>query len=461
MRSLADLRPYQNRVVTALYETTGLVAVLKMGAGKTVAALTAIDELIGDGLIRHGLVLAPKRVANMTWPAEIADWSHVHGMSYALLNGEPARRSRLLGDAGNRQLTIVGIDNTQWLCDELAKLPDEHPIFDLLVIDEISRFRSPKSKRAKALLKHVKRFKAIWGLTGTPRPSGYEDLFKPLAIVSREQLWGRSFYAWQKERFYPVDRNGYEWAIFPDREQQTIDEANRFMLTLSDADMPTLPPVNVIEHYVDMPEEVVREYKRMKRELVVELASGRDILAASAGVASGKMSQMAAGFIYGEGGNEDVEQLHDAKAEWIEELVEDLAGDPLLIIYEFIEDLRLLQRLFGAGLPYLGQGVTDRQAAIHIDAWNAGKLPLMALHAASGGHGLNLQFGGSEMAWLNLTWSSELYEQTVARIVRPGQTQKCFIHICLARGSVDEVKRMRVLHKMSLQEAFAVWLKKV
>jgi SNF2 family DNA or RNA helicase len=120
----------------------------------------------------------------------------------------------------------------------------------------------------------------------------------------------------------------------------------------------------------------------------------------------------------------------------------------------------MLQELW-PGLPYLGQGVSDRQAATHVEAWNARRLPLLALHPASGGHGLNLQHGGSQIAWLNLTWSPELYEQTVARIVRPGQTQKCFVHICIAENTVDEVKRLRVLHKMGLQEAFAVWLKKV
>jgi hypothetical protein len=461
MRAKSELRDYQQRAVTTLYESNGLALVLPMGSGKTAIALTAIDEMINDKAIRHGLVLAPKRVATLTWPAEIADWRHLRGTPYAVLVQDQARRAQLLRDAGSRRLTILGIDHTQWLCDELAKLPDDHPIFDLLVIDEISRFRNPKSKRAKALLEQAPRFKAIWGMTGTPRPNGYEDLFKPLAIITREALWGRSFYKWQRERFYPLDRNGYHWAILPQWEARTVAEARSVMLSLAPEDMPQLPPVSVITHYVDLPPDLYPRYRKMQRELFLETANGREILAASAGVAAGKLAQIAQGHIYGEEGNEDVERMHDEKVEWIEELVEAAAGDPMIIVYEYVEDLRVLRQLFGSSLPYLGAGVSDGQAKANVEAWNAGKLPLFAIHAASGGHGLNLQFGGHQLAWYGLTWSSELFDQTVARIVRPGQAHKVFIHVCLARGTVDELKRLRVIEKLSSEEAFKAFLKTI
>jgi hypothetical protein len=219
--------------------------------------------------------------------------------------------------------------------------------------------------------------------------------------------------------------------------------------------------VSVITHYVDLPPDLYPRYRKMQRELFLETANGREILAASAGVAAGKLAQIAQGHIYGEDGNEDVERMHDEKVEWIEELVEAAAGDPMIIVYEYVEDLRVLRQLFGSSLPYLGQGVSDTQAQVTIDAWNAGKLPLMALHAASGGHGLNLQFGGHQLAWFGLTWSSELFDQTVARIVRPGQANKVFIHICIARDTVDELKRMRVVEKMSSEEAFKAFLKTI
>jgi SNF2-related domain len=461
MRTPADLRPYQDRAVTALFESDGLALVLPMGAGKTAVALTAGRELIRHQVCRHGLVLAPKRVATLVWPREVAEWSHLSDVRLAVANGSPTQRELLFSTLDQRDFTALGIDNTIWLCDVLAQLPDGHPIFDLLVIDEISRFRSPKSERAKALLRHAARFKTIWGLTGTPRPNGYEDLFKPLAIVTREQLWGRSFYKWQRERFYPLDRNAYQWAILPQWEERTIAEARSVMLSLAPEDMPQLPPVTVVPHYVDLPADLYPRYRKMQRELFLEVPNGREILAASAGVATGKLAQMAQGFAYGEGGNADVEDLHDEKTAWIKDLVEAAAGNPMIIVYEYIEDLRQLRGLFGADLPYLGQGVTDRQAKENVDNWNAGKLPLLAMHAASGGHGLNLQFGGHQMAWFGLTWSSELFDQTVARIARPGQAHKVFVHVCIARDTVDELKRMRVVEKMSAEEAFKTFLKTI
>lgn len=458
MRPKTDLRDYQSRTVTTLYESDGHIAVLPMGAGKTASALTAIDELMTDGHIRHGLVIAPKRVATSVWPEEIRQWQHLAGMTYAVLNGSPVDRAVKLIKAAQRGLTVIGTDLTQWLVEELKKLDDGHPVFDLLVIDEISRFRNPKSKRAKALLSQVKRFKTIWGLTGTPRPNGMEDLFKPCAIVSREALWGRSFYSWRAKRFYPTDWEQRKWAIKPDWEARTAAEAATLMSTLAPEDMPSLPEINVIEHWVDLPEPARKAYKTMERKLFAE-AGGATIIAKSAGVASGKLAQCANGFMYGD--DREPVWLHDEKRDWIVNLVDDAAGSPLIIVYEFIEDLEMLREAFGSDLPVIGAGTTDAKAQWSITAWNARQLPVLALHPASGGHGLNLQSGGSQMAWLSLTWSPEFWEQTIKRIHRPGQAERCFIHVCLARDTIDEAKKYRVLDKLSAQDAFRRYLKTI
>ena len=211
MRQKKDMRPYQDRVATALYENDAKLAVLRPGAGKTIAALTAIEELLRDKVVRHVLVIAPKRVANIVWPDEIESWEHVKKLRYMLLSGGPVQRGLGLMPAAVHQcdLTIIGLDNAQWLVEELEQLPDDSPLFDLLVIDEISRLRNPKGERAKALAKIAHRFKMIWGLSGTLRPSGPEDLFMPARVVTKGRLWGRSFYSWRKARFYPADYNGY------------------------------------------------------------------------------------------------------------------------------------------------------------------------------------------------------------------------------------------------------------
>jgi hypothetical protein len=462
MLKKTDLRDYQQRGVTTLYEKDSHISVLPMGAGKTAIALTAASEMITDGEIRHGLVIAPKRVANLVWPAEINLWEHTQGLRYALLNGDPEHRLGLLRLADRRDFTLIGVDNTQWLCDRLAELPDGHPIFDLLVVDEISRFRNPKSKRVKALLPQAHRFKNIWGLTGTPRPNGLEDLFKPLAIVTRESLWGRSFYAWRDKRFYPTDYERRHYAIKPDWEERTAAEAALYMTTLAPGDMPSLPELNVVEHFVELPPAARKIYDTMERRLFAELDTGETVLAASAGVATAKISQAAQGFMYGNADEDAGEEkttttLHIAKRDWLEGMIEDLAGDPVIVVYEFLEDLAVLRELFGKDLPTIGAGVSDKLAELHVDDWNARRLPILAMHAASGGHGLNLQAGGNQMIWYGLTWSPELYEQTIKRIHRPGQRERCFIHICLARDTIDEAKRMRVLFKMGAQEAFRTY----
>jgi SNF2 family DNA or RNA helicase len=196
---------------------------------------------------------------------------------------------------------------------------------------------------------------------------------------------------------------------------------------------------------------VMAAYKTMQRELFAAI-EGRAIEAASAMIATGKCAQLANGFLYGEGAGDPV-AVHDLKLEWLRELVDSLDGEPLLVAYEFIEDLRAIRRVFGE-TPALGGPTPGKEAARLIEAWNEGALPLLAFHPASAGHGLNLQHGGARMAWLSPSWSAELTEQAIARIYRPGQVRRVTVHVCVAAGTVDEMKRDRVLGKMSAQEAF-------
>jgi hypothetical protein len=452
MRTKDQLRDYQQRTIHTLYERDGVELVMPMGAGKTASALTAVSELLADEEIRHALVLAPKRVINLVWPDEIANWDHLRRLRYELLNSGPEPRLKQLHSAPGRDLTLIGLDHTQWLCEQLERLPAQHPLFDVLIIDEISRFKNPASKRAKALLKLINRFRLVWALTGTPRPNGEQDLFKPLAIVSRNQIWGKSFYKWRLERFIQTDFQGHSWMIREEWRDRTLAEAAQWMLSLAPEDMPTLPPVNVIEHRVWLDEDARALYDQMEKELFVALGR-RDVLAISSAVATGKCAQIVAGFLYGET-NKEVTRIHSTKIDWLEDLVTDLSGDPLIVVYEFVEDLAQLRKLFGDDLPYLGQGVSDSQAAENVRRWNARELPILALHPASAAHGINLQAGGHQMAWLSPCWSAELWDQAVARIARPGQSSPVFIHVCLAEETIDEAKRLRVISKLSAQEAF-------
>jgi phage N-6-adenine-methyltransferase len=452
------LRSYQERAATFLYERNAAVLVAPLGAGKGAAALTAIAELIRDGHRRHALVIAPKLVAETVWPQEVAAWAHLQHLRVAVLDGSPERRHQLLATAAERDFTVIGIDLVPWLVDELAAVPDGHPLFDLLVIDETSRLKDPSGKRARALLKVAGRFKTRWGLTGTPRPNSAMDLFMPAAIITDGALWGHAFVPWQKRHFRPRDPFGREWRPLPGAEDQIATEISTIAMTVADADMPDLPPLNVVVTPVKLPDDVMAVYATMQEELFAAI-NGRGIEAVSPLVATGKCAQIANGFLYGEG-NADPVAIHEVKIDWLRELIESLDGEPLLIAYEFVEDLRTIRRAFGA-VPAFGNPTPAREAQQLIESWNAGTLPLLAFHPASAGHGLNLQHGGSRMAWLSPSWSAELTEQAIARIYRPGQSQHVTIHVCVAVGTVDEMKRDRVIGKMSAQDAFRRHLERV
>jgi SNF2 family DNA or RNA helicase len=452
------LRSYQERLATFLYERDAAFAIAPLGAGKGAAALTALAELIRDGQRRHALVIAPKLVAETVWPQEIAAWPHLQHLRVAVLNGTAERRRALLRAAAEREVTVIGIDLVPWLVAELAAFADNHPLFDMLVIDETSRLKDPSGKRARALLKVAGRFRTRWGLTGTPRPNSSQDLFMPAAVITDGALWGRAFVPWQKRHFRPRDPFGREWTALPGAEEQIAADFSAVAMTVADEDMPDLPPLNIVVTRVELPGAVMAIYKTMQQELFAALEA-RTIEASSPLVATGKCAQLANGFLY-DAGNDDPVEAHTIKIDWLRELVESLDGEPLLIVYEFLEDLRSIRRAFGE-VPALGGSTPAGEAKRLVAAWNTGALPLLALHPAAAGHGLNLQHGGSRMAWLSPSWSAELTEQAIARIYRPGQTQHVTIHICVAGGTVDEMKRDRVLGKMSAQEAFKRHLERI
>ena len=457
MHQKSEMRMYQDRTAAFLYENDEALAVMRPGSGKTIAALTAIEELIRDKHIRHALVIAPKRVARVVWPDEIKLWAHTAGLKYEVLSGSPKERAELLSLAPWRHITIVGLDVVEWLLKELQEYPDDHMLFDLMVIDECSRLRNPTGKRAQILLRHVKRWKMRWGLSGTLRPSGAEDLFMPATVITNAKLWGRSFYKWRQQRFYPLDYNGYNWAPLPGAEEVINREIAPLCVTLRDDELPQLPELSVIFDRVVLPPAARKQYEDMERKLMTGLGDNV-VLAASAAVATGKLAQIANGFIYD---NQRItERIHDEKRDWLQDIVDNATG-PTLLIYEYREDLEMLRDILGEDLPYLGDGVTDVKSDAHIAAWNRKELPFMALHPASGGHGLNLQHGGCDMAWVSPTWSPELWEQTIARLHRSGQIQPVIVRVCTAADTVDQMKINRVHLKMTAQEAFEDYLRSV
>jgi hypothetical protein len=269
------------------------------------------------------------------------------------------------------------------------------------------------------------------GPNGYPSTEFKPDLFRPAAIITDGALWGRAFVPWQKRHFRPRDPFWREWVALPGVEERICTEFGVAM-TVADEDMRDLPPLNVVVTSLELPDAVMATYRTMARELFAAI-EGRSIEAASPLIATGNLAQLANGFLYDAGADDPV-FVHSRKIDWLRELVESLDGEPLLIAYEFIEDLRSIRLAFG-DVPALGGLTTAREASRLVAAWNARALPLVAFHPASSGHGLNLQHGGSRMAWLSPSWSAELTEQAIARIFRPGQTQHVTIHVCVAAGT--------------------------
>lgn len=460
-RDRSQLRPVQIRLVSEMMASEGVVIILGMGGGKTACALTAIGDLIARKMIRAALVIAPKRVALSTWPREVTVWSHLQHLDVGVLGGDRARRASVLREP--HDVYVCGIDNLPWLIDELKTLPD-HPGLDQLVIDELSRFKNPRGSRAKALNKFSSRFGAIWGLTGTPRPNGWEDLWMPLQIVSKGRAWGMTFDPWRQRHFEALDFHGRKWAVRPEAVPQLRSVVEAWAVTIPPEEVVDVPFVSGRDHDIVVPMSAAAraDADSMERELMISL--GREgtlsdidpeddavIAALSQAVASGKLSQIMQGYVYDEG--RAVQHYDAGKADALVDFVAALDGEPLIICYWYQEDLTLLQELY-PDIANLGAGVSDRQADRVIEDWNAGRLPLLALHPASAGHGLNLQFGGSRMLFYAMPWSAELYAQVVKRIARSGQTRPVFVHRMLTDHPYEHLRVARVEAKIDAEQDF-------
>jgi SNF2 family DNA or RNA helicase len=450
------LHAYQHRAVDRLYGHNGTLAIMPMGAGKTISTATAVSELIGDGVARRALVIAPKRVAQMVWAQEIAGWEHTHQLTVAIALG--TAKERIAALKSDAQVVVINYDNVKWMVDnlDLAALG-----FDILVLDEITKCKDGTTHRAKALRKVRPLFKIVIGLTGTPTGNKLMDIYQPADLVAPGVL-GRSFYKFRQTYFYPLDPQGWKWAPKEHAEERIYDALAKVAFRMEDRDYVELPGITFNDVRVALPVEAARKYREMEDNLVAKLGDTA-ISAANGGVLVNKLRQITAGFLYDETG-ESFAQLHTAKLDAVEELIEELQGAPAIVVYEYKAELQLMQErlegAFGYKTAYLGAGVSDANAQRAVDDWNAGKLDVLFVHAASAGHGLNLQRGGQHIIFASLTWSREMYDQVIARIYRQGQKQACFVHRVMVPDTVDYTIAYALDHKKSISEALLEGLSK-
>jgi len=423
-----DLHGYQVNTIKHIEENHFAGAFLDMGLGKTVSTLTAIKRLMFEELdITRVLVIAPKRVAETVWSAELQKWDHLHGITLSKVVGTEKQRTRALQSRAD--IYIIGRDNVAWICKyyEKRSLP-----FDMLVIDESSSFKNPKSQRFKTLRKLQPKFKRVVILTGTPAPNGLLDLWSQIFLLDRGERLGRFLTTYRDEYFAPDARNGsivYSYKPKKDSDKKIQDKIGDICISMKAEDYIDMPDVILNDIMVEFPEELQARYDKFEEDQIMESLEGDCIGALNAAALSNKLLQFANGAVYDE--DHIYHEVHSLKLEAAEEIVEQAGGKPVLIAWTYRHDLYRLKEYLK---KYNPRELLKEQDILD---WNDGKIQVLLTHPASGGHGLNLQYGGNIIVWFGQTWSLELYEQLNARLNRQGQTQTFILNRILASKTMD------------------------
>lgn len=414
---------------------------LDMGLGKTAVTLTVLNRLMYEEFsLNRALVIAPKRVAEDTWSREAEKWDHLSCLRVVKVLGTAKQRTAALAQDGD--VYVINRENVVWLVETLgARWP-----FDGIVIDELSSVKSSRSKRWRALRRVIGAAKYVYGLTGTPAPNGYIDLWPEMYLLDRGQRLGRTLGEFRNTYFNPGAHKGhivYEWRLKPGAKARIDAKLSDLCLSMSKEDWLDLPERTYNTVPVMMSPSARKLYEQFQKEKILPLLRGRDglrlaengaddydsaVLGDMAATVSGKLLQMANGAVYDENG--EVFHIHDAKLDALEEIADTNPGQPLLVFYTYKHDLDRIQARFPSAEKI--------KSSETISDWNAGKIPMLLCHPASAGHGLNLQAGGHIIVWFGLPWSLELYQQANDRLHRMGQKQGVIIHHIVARGTLDE-----------------------
>ena len=425
--------PHQRAGIEWILQRPACALLWGMGTGKTVTTLTAIDRLLYDCL-EDGpvLVIAPKRVAENTWSKETAKWEHLQHLRVVKIMGTAKQRIEALNTAAD--IYVINRENVVWLVEAVGK----HWPFPIVVIDELSSFKSAQAKRWKALRRVRGRIRRLIGLTGTPRPNGLEDLYPEIYLLDQGERLGRTLSAFRARYLLPEKMNGhivYSYRPRDGAEAEVYDRLADICMSIKKDDVLQLPGQIYEDIVLAAPPALLKQYKQFERDKVLEcLDADGEIVAGTAASLTNKLLQFANGAIYDQDGQ--AHHLHDVKLDALEELIEEAGGDPVLVLYAYKHDAeRIRERIACRALD----------TPDDIDAWNRGEIPVALAHPASIGHGLNLQDGGHIIIWFGLTWSLELYQQANERLNRPGQKNVCRIYHLILQGTHDE----RVLKALS------------
>ena len=426
-----DLHKYQVFAAEFIKNNPTAAVFLDCGLGKTIITLTAIADLMLDSFtVKKVLVVAPLRVCNV-WATEIKNWEHTSDIRYSMVAGNPKQRIAALET--DADIYIISRDNLHWMVEKSHAMP----YFDMAVLDELSSFKA-LTQRTKAFCKLRPMLKRVVGLTGTPSSNGLMDLFYEFKCLDMGKRLGRFIGQYRLNYFTPGRRNGeiiYEYNLMPDGEERIYKKISDITISMKAVDHLDMPELLKNEQVVRLNDKELENYESLKKELVLSLPDG-EVTAANAASLAGKLSQMANGAVYDDSLDKRTIEIHDKKLDALEDLLEAANGKPVLVAYWFKHDReRIIKRLQKLKVSYV-----DIKKQQDIDAWNTGNVNVGLLHPASAGHGLNLQYAGaSTIIWFGLTWSLELYQQTVARLWRQGQKERTVLvkHI-VTEGTIDE-----------------------
>ena len=430
---------YQDYATQFILDHPVAAIFLDCGLGKTVITLTAMEELLHDRFeVSRILIIAPLRVARDTWPAEIQKWEHLRQLTFAVAVG--TERERIAALAQRAELTIINRENVDWLVSKSGWPFD----FDMIVIDELSSFKSYQARRFRALMKARPLAKRVVGLTGTPSANGLMDLWAEFRLLDMGKRLGRFITHYREELFLPDKRNQqmvFSYKPRPGAEDEIYQRIGDITISMRSADYLKLPELVETQSMVKLSAKERKTYDAMRAEMVTTIGE-QEIDAMNAAALSNKLLQMASGAVYDEDGK--ALHMHDRKLDALEDLVESANGRPVLVAYWYKHDAeRIKERM----------PVREIRSSRDIRDWNAGKIPVALIHPAGAGHGLNLQDGGSMLIWFSLTWSLELYQQTNARLYRQGQKHTVTITHIIAEGTIDEQVMLALQKKDKTQAA--------
>lgn len=418
---------YTTHTIQHIYDHPAAGLLLDMGLGKTAITLTAIDGLIHDFLeVRKVLIIAPKFVAQNTWPAEIAKWDHLRHLTYSLVLGTEKQRKEAL--RAKTRLFIINPENIPWLIALKGSVFD----FDMVVIDEISKFKSAKAIRFKALHMVMPKVKRKVGLTGTPVPNGLIDLWAPMYLLDQGERLGKTLGGYRRDYFVPGAGKGhivYNYNIKKGAEAEIYRKISDICISMKTEDYIDLPKrINRIIP-IKFPPALQKQYDDFEKSMVLSIGDEEEITAANAAVLSNKLLQFANGAVYDE--NKKYQEVHSLKLEALEEIV-DTAQAPVLVFYWFKSDAERIMKALEAYKPEMLK--TTKQ----IDRWNCGEIPVLLAHPMSAGHGLNLQYGGNIEVWYSMTFHLEAYLQASKRLHRPGLTKPVIAHHLIGEKTMDQ-----------------------